>query len=182
MPACVRTSRVAVRRRTSSPSIAPERELRDGESATPTSIDCRAACSRRASSTRTRTASSAVRATRSRRCAPPGSTTWRSRAAAAAFTPRCATCARAARTSCSSSRAPRLLRLASFGTTTVEVKSGYGLTLDDELKTLRVDRAPRRGAAAAHRADLPRRARDPARASRARGGRASVRRPSSFTR
>jgi imidazolonepropionase len=32
----------------------------------------------------------------------------------------------------------RLLRLASFGTTTVEVKSGYGLTLEDELKTLRV--------------------------------------------
>ena len=29
-------------------------------------------------------------------------------------------------------------RLASFGTTTVEVKSGYGLTLDDELKSLRV--------------------------------------------
>ncbi len=33
---------------------------------------------------------------------------------------------------------PRLQRLASFGTTTVEVKSGYGLTLDDELKSLRV--------------------------------------------
>jgi imidazolonepropionase len=32
----------------------------------------------------------------------------------------------------------RLTRLASFGTTTVEVKSGYGLTVDDELKTLRV--------------------------------------------
>ena len=32
----------------------------------------------------------------------------------------------------------RLARLASFGTTTVEVKSGYGLSLDDELKTLRV--------------------------------------------
>jgi imidazolonepropionase len=32
----------------------------------------------------------------------------------------------------------RLRRLSSFGTTTVEVKSGYGLTLDDELKTLRV--------------------------------------------
>jgi imidazolonepropionase len=32
----------------------------------------------------------------------------------------------------------RLKRLASFGTTTVELKSGYGLTLDDELKTLRV--------------------------------------------
>lgn len=33
---------------------------------------------------------------------------------------------------------PRLNRLASHGTTTVEVKSGYGLTLDDEMKTLRV--------------------------------------------
>jgi imidazolonepropionase len=33
---------------------------------------------------------------------------------------------------------PRLLRLAAYGTTTVEVKSGYGLTVDDELKTLRV--------------------------------------------
>jgi imidazolonepropionase len=32
----------------------------------------------------------------------------------------------------------RLMHLASFGTTTVEVKSGYGLSLDDELKTLRV--------------------------------------------
>ncbi len=33
---------------------------------------------------------------------------------------------------------PRLRRLASHGTTTVEVKSGYGLTLEDELKTLHV--------------------------------------------
>jgi imidazolonepropionase len=32
----------------------------------------------------------------------------------------------------------RLLKLASFGTTTIEVKSGYGLTVDDELKTLRI--------------------------------------------
>lgn len=32
----------------------------------------------------------------------------------------------------------RLRRLASHGTTTVEVKSGYGLTLEDELKSLRV--------------------------------------------
>jgi len=32
----------------------------------------------------------------------------------------------------------RLRRLSSFGTTTVELKSGYGLTLEDELKTLRV--------------------------------------------
>jgi imidazolonepropionase len=32
----------------------------------------------------------------------------------------------------------RLQRLASYGITTVEVKSGYGLTVEDELKTLRV--------------------------------------------
>src|SRR5688500_7149269 len=32
---------------------------------------------------------------------------------------------------------PRLRRLASYGTTTVEVKSGYGLTVDDEIKLLR---------------------------------------------
>ena len=32
----------------------------------------------------------------------------------------------------------RLQRLASYGTTTVEVKSGYGLTLEDEIKTLDV--------------------------------------------
>ena len=35
---------------------------------------------------------------------------------------------------------PRLRRLAAHGTTTVEVKSGYGLSLDDELKSLRVIR------------------------------------------
>ena len=33
---------------------------------------------------------------------------------------------------------PRLRALAAHGVTTVEVKSGYGLTLDDELKALRV--------------------------------------------
>ena len=32
----------------------------------------------------------------------------------------------------------RILKLASFGSTTIEVKSGYGLSLDDELKSLRV--------------------------------------------
>jgi imidazolonepropionase len=32
----------------------------------------------------------------------------------------------------------RIRRLAAFGTTTVEIKSGYGLSADDELKTLRV--------------------------------------------
>lgn len=35
---------------------------------------------------------------------------------------------------------PRLRRLASYGTTTIELKSGYGLSLDDELKSLRVIR------------------------------------------
>jgi imidazolonepropionase len=35
---------------------------------------------------------------------------------------------------------PRLAALAASGVTTVEVKSGYGLSLDDELKTLRVIR------------------------------------------
>ncbi len=35
---------------------------------------------------------------------------------------------------------PRLRRLAAYGTTTLEVKSGYGLTVEDELKTLRVIR------------------------------------------
>jgi imidazolonepropionase len=33
---------------------------------------------------------------------------------------------------------PRLRRLGAYGTTTVEVKSGYGLTPEDELKSLRV--------------------------------------------
>ena len=35
---------------------------------------------------------------------------------------------------------PRLRKLAAHGTTTVEIKSGYGLTLEDELKTLRAIR------------------------------------------
>ncbi len=33
---------------------------------------------------------------------------------------------------------PRLRRLAAHGTTTIEVKSGYGLSVEDELKSLRV--------------------------------------------
>ena len=45
------------------------------------------------------------------------------------------------RTNSSRSRASVSERLAAYGATTVEVKSGYGLTLDDELKTLRVIRA-----------------------------------------
>ena len=32
---------------------------------------------------------------------------------------------------------PRLKAIAAYGTTTIEVKSGYGLTVEDELKTLR---------------------------------------------
>ncbi|MEO6447154.1 MAG: imidazolonepropionase, partial [Gemmatimonadaceae bacterium] len=35
---------------------------------------------------------------------------------------------------------PRLRRVASYGATTVEVKSGYGLTVEDELKSLRAIR------------------------------------------
>jgi imidazolonepropionase len=35
---------------------------------------------------------------------------------------------------------PRVQRFLSYGTTTIEAKSGYGLTLDDELKILRVIR------------------------------------------
>lgn len=35
---------------------------------------------------------------------------------------------------------PRIRRLMSYGTTTVEIKSGYGLSTSDELKTLRVIR------------------------------------------
>lgn len=35
---------------------------------------------------------------------------------------------------------PRLRRLAAHGSTTIEVKSGYGLTVEDELKSLRVVR------------------------------------------
>jgi imidazolonepropionase len=34
----------------------------------------------------------------------------------------------------------RVSRLASYGSTTIEIKSGYGLSLDDELKSLRVIR------------------------------------------
>lgn len=33
---------------------------------------------------------------------------------------------------------PRVLRLASYGSTTIEVKSGYGLSTEDELRSLRV--------------------------------------------
>ena len=33
---------------------------------------------------------------------------------------------------------PRLKELASYGTTTLEIKSGYGLSIEDELKALRV--------------------------------------------
>ena len=42
---------------------------------------------------------------------------------------------------------PRLRRIAAHGTTTVEVKSGYGLSVEDELKTLRVIRRLQRAAA-----------------------------------
>ena len=72
---------------------------------------------------------------------------------------------------------PRVRRLAAYGTTTVELKSGYGLTLDDELKSLRVIRRLQHALAHAHRPDLPRRARDPARVPRRAAHARRVRRP-----
>ena len=111
-----RTSAVAVERRAASPRSGRERELR-----------ARYPRRERASTARGGVLTPGPRrlahardlrprrATRSRSCAPPGSTTWRSRGAAAASTRPCATCARAARTSCSRSRVPRLRALASYG-------------------------------------------------------------------
>ena len=100
-----------------------------------------AACSRPASSTRTRMRSSAARATRSRSCARRACRTWRSRARgggihASVRDLRGRDRGRAVRARAAAARA----RSPRHGATTVEVKSGYGLTLDDELKTLRVIR------------------------------------------
>ena len=46
------------------------------------------------------------------------------------------------------------------GTTTIEAKSGYGLTVEDEIKILRAIRRIGRNYAAPHRADISRRTRD----------------------
>ena len=57
----------------------------------------------------------------------------------------------------------RLRAALASGTTTVECKSGYGLSTDEELRHLRILRTRRRTAPAARRGDLPRRPRRPTR-------------------
>ena len=52
-----------------------------------------------------------------------------------------------------------LAEMVSHGVTTVEVKSGYGLAADEELRLLSAHRRARQGRAARHRPDLPWRAR-----------------------
>ena len=61
----------------------------------------------------------------------------------------------------------RIRRMLRAGTTTVESKSGYGLSTEAELKLLRVEPGARRGDAGRRAVDVPRRARLPSgRASR----------------
>ena len=80
----------------------------------------------------------------SRRASMPsacaGARTPTSRAPAAASSRACARCARRASSSCSMRSAPRLAAFLAEGVTTIEIKSGYGLTLADEAKMLRVAR------------------------------------------
>ena len=64
----------------------------------------------------------------------------------------------------------RLATMLAHGTTTVEAKSGYGLTEADELKALRILGALEGPDAAADRPDAPGRARDPSGVSRAARG------------
>ena len=63
-------------------------------------------------------------------------------------------------------RSPRLDAMLACGTTTVEVKSGYGLDTESELRMLRAIRAARRRPADRALADLHGRPRDPRRVSR----------------
>ena len=56
---------------------------------------------------------------------------------------------------------PRLDSMLACGTTTCEIKSGYGLDLENELKLLRAIAPDRRIASDRHRRDLHGRARDP---------------------
>ena len=60
----------------------------------------------------------------------------------------------------------RLDEMLACGTTTCEIKSGYGLDLESELKMLRVDSTARRVAADRPRRDVHGRARGPARVPR----------------
>ena len=68
----------------------------------------------------------------------------------------------------------RLDQMLALGTTTAEAKSGYGLTLDDELKQLRAIRAAAADAPGRSGADPAGGARDPARAPRRRASATST--------
>ena len=63
---------------------------------------------------------------------------------------------------------PRLARIVASGVTTVEIKSGYGLSLTDELKTLRVIRRLAGACPVPDRTHVPRRTRNPPRVPRPR--------------
>ena len=87
----------------------------------------------RASSTRTPTCSSPASAARS---SSPG---WPApRTTAVASAPRSRRLRRPATASCSTSAAARAAAALAHGTTTMEVKTGYGLTVDSELRLLRL--------------------------------------------
>jgi imidazolonepropionase len=83
---------------------------------------------------RARTSSSSARAARA---------TSRSRSRAAASSPACAACARRRRSSCSRACSCASTAFLALGTTTIEAKTGYGLSLADELKCLEVLPRPR---------------------------------------
>ena len=90
----------------------------------------------RDSSIPTPTSSLPGRARTSSRCASPGSPTWRSPPPAGGFSPACGPFGTpATRRSCSQTRA-RLDRMLAHGTTTIEAKSGYGLSTEQELRAL----------------------------------------------
>jgi imidazolonepropionase len=105
---------------------------------TPTSRTAPGACSLRDSWILTRTRCSDAPATRSRNSARPGFRTWRSRGAAGEYTASVRDFRTRSEDQLFDLARSRLVRLAAYGTTTVEVKSGYGLSLEEELKALRV--------------------------------------------
>ena len=117
--------------------VGPESELPSIEGEVSTAA---ADGSRRGSSTATRISSMAATARTSSSCASPAPPTRRSRPPAAASSRPCGRPATQARTTSSPPPSPRLDALIAEGVTTVEVKSGYGLELESELRMLRAAR------------------------------------------
>ena len=76
----------------------------------------------------------------SSRCGWPARPMKRLRGPAAASSRRSRRCVRRARTSSCAQSLPRLDALIAEGVTTIEIKSGYGLDLDNEAKSLRAAR------------------------------------------